>query len=45
MIACALAAGLVLLLLIPLSGNPVTAIIVITLLGVVTMAIPPVATV
>src|SRR3954468_6513066 len=44
LIACALAAGLVLLLLIPLSANPVTAIIVITLLGVVTMAIPPVAT-
>ena len=43
-IACALAAGLVLVLLIPLSANPVTAVIVITLLGVVTMAIPPVAT-
>src|SRR4051795_4246708 len=44
LIACALAAGLVLVLLIPLSANPVTAVIVITLLGVVTMAIPPVAT-
>jgi predicted MFS family arabinose efflux permease len=43
-IACALGAGLVLVLLIPLSANPVTAVIVITLLGVVTMAIPPVAT-
>jgi DHA1 family inner membrane transport protein len=43
-IACALAAGLVLLLLIPLSANPVTAVLAITLLGVVTMAIPPVAT-
>ena len=42
--ACALAAGLVLMLLIPLSANPVTAVIAITLLGVVTMAIPPVAT-
>src|SRR3954451_23342340 len=44
LIACAVAAGLVLVLLIPLSANPVTAVIVITLLGVVTMAIPPVAT-
>ena len=44
LIACALAAGLVLVLLIPLSANPVTAVIVITLLGAVTMAIPPVAT-
>jgi len=43
-IGCALAAGLVLLLLIPFSANPVTAVIAITLLGVVTMAIPPVAT-
>jgi predicted MFS family arabinose efflux permease len=43
-IACALTAGLVLVLLIPLSANPVTAVIVITLLGAVTMAIPPVAT-
>src|SRR4051812_13087480 len=44
LITCALAAALVLLLLIPLSANPVTAVIVITLLGVVSMAIPPVAT-
>jgi predicted MFS family arabinose efflux permease len=44
LIACALAAGLVLVLLIPLSANPVTAVITITLLGAVTMAIPPVAT-
>src|SRR3954469_6127429 len=43
-VACALAAGLVLMLLIPLSANPVTAVIAITLLGVVSMAIPPVAT-
>ncbi len=43
-IGCALAAGLVLVLLIPLSANPVTAVVAITLLGVVTMAIPPVAT-
>jgi predicted MFS family arabinose efflux permease len=42
--ACALAAGLVLVLLIPLSAGPVTAVIVITFLGAVTMAIPPVAT-
>jgi DHA1 family inner membrane transport protein len=42
--ACALAAGLVLVLLIPLSAGPVTAVIVITCLGAVTMAIPPVAT-
>lgn len=41
---CAVGAALVLLLLIPLSGQPLTAIAVITLLGVVTMAIPPVAT-
>src|SRR3954449_3044257 len=44
LIACALAAALILLLLIPLSANPVTAVIVITLLGVVSMAIPPIAT-
>src|SRR3954447_18701376 len=44
LIGCALAAGLVLLLLIPLSANPVTAVIVITLLGAVAMAIPPAAT-
>src|SRR4051812_32171900 len=43
-VACALAAGLVLVLLIPLSADPLTAVIVITLLGVVSMAIPPVAT-
>jgi DHA1 family inner membrane transport protein len=43
-IACALGAGLVLVLLIPLSARPVTAVIVVTLLGAVTMAIPPVAT-
>jgi MFS transporter, DHA1 family, inner membrane transport protein len=43
LIACAVAAGLVLALLVPLSANPVTAVIVITLLGVVSMAIPPVA--
>jgi predicted MFS family arabinose efflux permease len=44
LIACALAAGAILVLLIPLSAGPVTAVIVITLLGAVTMAIPPVAT-
>jgi predicted MFS family arabinose efflux permease len=44
LIGCALAAGLVLALLIPLSANPVTAVIAITLLGVVSMAIPPAAT-
>src|SRR3954469_7366183 len=44
LIACALAAGLVLLLGIPPSASPVGAVIVITLLGVVAMAIPPVAT-
>jgi DHA1 family inner membrane transport protein len=43
-IACAAAAGTVLLVLIPLSADPVAAVIVITLLGAVTMAIPPVAT-
>src|SRR4051794_38145170 len=43
-IACATAAGLVLAMLIPLSAQPASAVIVITLLGVVTMAIPPVAT-
>src|SRR5215213_2176573 len=43
-IACAASAGLVLVTLIPLSANPVTAVLVITLLGVVSMAIPPVAT-
>src|SRR3954464_9344076 len=43
-IACATAAGLVLVMLIPLSAEAVSAVIVVTLLGVVTMAIPPVAT-
>lgn len=43
-IACAAGAGLVLVTLIPLSAAPVSAVIVVTLLGVVTMAIPPVAT-
>jgi DHA1 family inner membrane transport protein len=43
-IACAVAAAFVLAMLIPLSADPVTAVIAITLLGVVTMAIPPVAT-
>jgi DHA1 family inner membrane transport protein len=43
-LTCAVAAGLVLALLIPLSAHPVSAVIAITLLGVVTMAIPPVAT-
>src|SRR4051812_604978 len=44
LIACALAAGLVLLLLIPLSANPVTAVIALPLLGAVSMPLPPVAT-
>jgi DHA1 family inner membrane transport protein len=43
-ITCAVGAALVLVMLIPLSGRPATAVVVITLLGVVTMAIPPVAT-
>src|SRR3954451_23469911 len=43
-IACAVGAGLVLVMLIPLSAQPVTAVVVITLLGAVSMAIPPVAT-
>jgi DHA1 family inner membrane transport protein len=43
-VACALAAGLVMATLIPLSAQPASAVIVITLLGMVTMAIPPVAT-
>jgi predicted MFS family arabinose efflux permease len=43
-ITCGAGAGTVLLLLIPLSAAPVTAVVVITLLGAVTMAIPPVAT-
>ena len=42
-IAAAVGAGAVLLMLIPLSAHAVTAVIVITLLGVATMAIPPVA--
>jgi DHA1 family inner membrane transport protein len=42
--ACATAAGVTLLMLIPLSVNPITAVIAITFLGAVTMAIPPVAT-
>jgi DHA1 family inner membrane transport protein len=43
-IASAVGAALVLLLLIPLSANAVTAVMLITLLGVATMAIPPIAT-
>jgi predicted MFS family arabinose efflux permease len=43
-IAAAVSAAVVLSMLIPLSAYPVTAVIVITLLGVATMAIPPVAT-
>src|SRR3954466_12680197 len=43
-VACALAARLAPRLLIPLSADPLTAVVVITLLGAVTMAIPPVAT-
>jgi predicted MFS family arabinose efflux permease len=43
-IACALGAGLVLALLIALSADAVTAVVLITLLGAATMAIPPVAT-
>lgn len=43
-LGCAIAAGAVLLFLIPLSAHPVTAVAVITVLGTVTMAIPPVAT-
>ena len=43
-IGAALAAGVVLVLLIPLSANPLTAVVAITLLGMVTMAVPPVAT-
>ena len=44
LVTCALAAGVVLVLLVPLSADPVTAVLVITCLGGVTMAIPPVAT-
>src|SRR4051794_14757902 len=43
-VACALAAGVVLVLLIPLSANPLAAVVVITCLGAVTMALPQVAT-
>src|SRR4051794_7694847 len=43
-ITAAVGAGVVLVLLIPLSAHAITAIMVITLLGAVTMAIPPVAT-
>jgi predicted MFS family arabinose efflux permease len=43
-IASAVGAALVLVMLIPLSATAVTAVILITLLGVATMAIPPVAT-
>jgi predicted MFS family arabinose efflux permease len=43
-IAAAVGAALILAMLIPLSDNAVTAVIVITLLGVATMAIPPAAT-
>ena len=43
-ITCAISAGLVLVMLIPLSAFSVTAVIVIPFLGAATMAIPPVAT-
>jgi predicted MFS family arabinose efflux permease len=43
-IACGAGAGSVLVLLIPLSAHPASAVMIITLLGVATMAIPPVAT-
>jgi DHA1 family inner membrane transport protein len=43
-IATAVSAALILLVLIPLSAHPVTAVILITLLGAATMAVPPVAT-
>jgi predicted MFS family arabinose efflux permease len=43
-VACAMGAAVVLVMLIPLSADPVAAVVVITLLGVGTMAIPPVAT-
>lgn len=43
-VASALGALVILALLIPLSAGPVSAVILITLLGVVTMAVPPVAT-
>jgi predicted MFS family arabinose efflux permease len=43
-IATAVGAALILLVLIPLSANAATAVILITLLGAATMAVPPVAT-
>jgi DHA1 family inner membrane transport protein len=43
-VAAAVGAVIVLALLIPLSANAVTAVLLITLLGAATMAIPPVAT-
>jgi DHA1 family inner membrane transport protein len=43
-IAAAAGAALILVLLIPLSANAVTAVILITLLGGATMALPPVST-
>jgi DHA1 family inner membrane transport protein len=43
-LGAALGALIILVLLVPLSGSAVSAVILITLLGVVTMAVPPVAT-
>jgi DHA1 family inner membrane transport protein len=43
-IATAVGAALILVMLIPLSANAVTAVVLITLLGATTMAVPPVAT-
>src|SRR4051812_19754880 len=43
-IATAIGAALILAILIPLSAHPVTAVIIVALLGVTTMAVPPVAT-
>jgi DHA1 family inner membrane transport protein len=43
-IATAAAAALILLMLIPLSANAVTAVILVTLLGAACMAVPPIAT-
>jgi DHA1 family inner membrane transport protein len=43
-VACAMAAAVVLVALIPLSAHAASAVVVVTLLGAVTMAIPPVAT-
>jgi DHA1 family inner membrane transport protein len=43
-IATAAAAALILLVLIPLSAYAVTAVILVTLLGAATMAVPPIAT-